>query len=247
MSSKPFRFINAFSRLLRKQAWGPFVEAFESSRFDHSFSISWSQAGEDLALMPVLQKIEKGNYLDVGAHHPTRFSVTRHLFQSGWSGVNVDGNIDLLKEFQKQRPSDINLNYCVGTEKSYHLTIFKETAISTVDLKWKSRFISEDNEVSETRIVSGITLRELIENYFPSGDLDFMNLDIEGADLDALKSAGFDSLDFNLWPKWILVEANAPLSEARQSATVQHLEFFGYSIYLVLPFASLLSKPQIRR
>jgi len=247
MSSKPFRFINALSCLLRKQAWGPFTEAFESSRFDHSFSISWSQAGEDLALMPVLQKIEKGNYLDIGAHHPTRFSVTRHLFQSGWSGVNVDGNIDLLKEFQKQRPSDINLNYCVGSEKSYHLTIFKETAISTVDLTWKSKFISEEDEVSETRTVSGITLRELIENYFPSGNLDFMNLDIEGADLDALRSADFNSLEFYLWPKWILIEVNAPLSEVRQSATAQYLESFGYSIHLVLPFASLLSKPQIRR
>ena len=247
MRNKPIRFINALSILLKKRSWGPFTEAYETSRFDHAFSVSWSQAGEDLALMPILGKITNGRYLDVGAHHPTRFSVTRHLFQSGWSGVNVDGNVDLLREFHAQRPKDLNLNFCVGTQSSYNLTVFKETAISTVDPAWKSRFLSEDNAILESRVVQGVTLKSLIEKYFSSGDLDFLNIDIEGADLDALISADLVNLDFKLWPKWVLVEANAPLSEANKSVAVQHLHSFGYQIYLVLPYACLLQKPQTKK
>jgi hypothetical protein len=246
MLNKPMRFINALSSLMRKRSWGPFTEAFETSKFDHAFSISWSQAGEDLALMPVLGKIKNGRYLDVGAHHPTRFSVTRHLFQSGWTGVNVDGNIDLLKEFEVHRPTDLNLNFCVGTEPSYNLTVFKEAAISTVDSAWKAKFLSEDNAILESRVVQGVALRSLIELYFSKGDLDFLNIDIEGADLEALISADFLNLEFNLWPKWVLVEANAPLSLTSQSVAVQHLTSFGYEIYLVLPYACLLQKPQTK-
>jgi FkbM family methyltransferase len=247
MQNKPMRFIVALTCLLRKRSWGPFTEAFETSRFDHAFSISWSQAGEDLALMPILGKITNGRYLDVGAHHPSRFSVTRHLFQSGWSGVNVDGNVDLLREFEAQRPKDLSLNFCVGTQSSYTLNVFNETAISTVDSAWKSKFLSEDNAILESREVQGITLRTLIEKYFSNGDLDFLNIDIEGADLDALISADFSNLEFMLWPKWVLVEANAPLSVASQSAAVQHLHSFGYQIYLVLPYACLLQKPQTKK
>jgi len=241
------RFFRALSSLRHRKSWGPFTEAYEFTRFDHAFSVSWSQAGEDLAIMPILGEISQGRYLDIGAHHPSRFSVTRHLFRTGWSGVNVDGNIDLLKEFQHQRPTDVHLNFCVGTQPIYKLTVFKETAISTVESDWKLKFISENNAVLESRTVPGITLRNLIEEYFADGDLAFLNLDIEGADLDALRSADFDILDFSLWPKWVLVEANAPLSVARQSVTVQYLESFGYSIHLVLPYACLLRKPKFKK
>jgi len=221
MKSKPLRFLVAISSLLNKRSWGPFTEAYEATKFDHAFSISWSQAGEDLSIMPILGKIPNGRYLDVGAHHPSRFSVTRHLFQSGWSCVNVDANIDLINAFRKHR-------------------------ISTVNAEWESRFKLEKNELLEKRSVPGVSLRTLIEKYFAAGTLDFLNIDIEGADLDALKSAQFQELDFNLWPKWVMVEANSPLENALRTPSLEFLTEFGYQVYLVLPYAVLLKKPSVR-
>ncbi len=246
MRSKPIRFLVALTSLVQKRSWGPFTEAYEATKFDHAFSVSWSQAGEDLSLMPILGNISNGRYLDVGAHHPSRFSVTRHLFQSGWSGVNVDANIDLINAFRVQRPLDTSINYCVGTESTYVITIFTETAISTVNSEWESRFKSEKNEVAEKRTVQGITLKAIIEKYFPEGTLDFLNVDIEGADLDALKSAQFQDLHFNLWPKWILIEANSPLENALHTPSLEFLLEFDYQVYLVLPYAVLLKKPFAR-
>ena len=246
MKNKALRFIKALLALHRKQTWGPFTEAYEATKFNHAFSVSWSQAGEDLALMPVLGSISNGRYLDIGAHHPSRFSVTRHLFQSGWSGVNVDANSDLLKAFDIDRLGDINLNYCVGPANSYVISIFREPAISTVNSDWAGRFKAENNEVLEAREVPGISLNTLIKNYFPDGDLAFLNIDIEGADLDALQSANFAELPFKLWPTWVLVEAVAPLTNSINTPSVAMLTNYGYSVHLILPYAALLRKPNSR-
>ena len=60
----------SFSLLLNPKKWGPFVEIARTTRFDHDISVSWSQGGEDLALLHYLPKI--GFYIDVGAHHPSQ-------------------------------------------------------------------------------------------------------------------------------------------------------------------------------
>ena len=234
------RAVRALLSLRKRKSWGPFVEAFETSKFDHSFSISWSQAGEDLSLLAILTKIERGRYLDIGAHHPTRFSVTRHLFQRGWTGVNVDGNSDLIGAFLQSRPLDISLNYCVGNEKDYQLSVFDETAISTVNASWVEKFVEEDNVKNTVRTVPGITLRELLDTYFPTKGPDFFNVDIEGADYEAISSGGLNLLPQIRKPAWILVETNAPLSRTLKTDTVQLLVTWGYEVWLVLPFACLL-------
>lgn len=243
-NNKVFRLLRAFLSLRKKSSWGPFVEAFETTRFDHGFSVSWSQAAEDLAILAVLEDIEEGRYLDIGAHHPTRFSVTRHLFQRGWSGVNVDANADLIPNFLKTRPIDISINYCVGDKKEYQLSVFDETAISTVNQEWDAKFLQENNVRISVRTVPGITLQKLLEEHFPTKGPDFLNIDIEGADLEALKSGSFNLLPRNLRPNWILVESNPPLANTVKNDSVQLLVSWGYEVWLILPFACLLKLAQ---
>ena len=243
-NNKVFRLLRAFLSLRKKSSWGPFVEAFETTQFDHGFSVSWSQAAEDLAILAVLEDIEEGLYLDIGAHHPTRFSVTRHLFQRGWSGVNVDANADLIPNFLNARPLDISINYCVGDKKEYQLSVFEETAISTVNQEWDAKFLQENNVRNSVRTVPGITLQKLLEEHFPTKGPDFLNIDIEGADLEALKSGKLNLLPRNLRPAWILVESNAPLASTVQNESVQLLVSWGYEVWLILPFACLLKLAQ---
>jgi FkbM family methyltransferase len=240
--SKGYRAMKAFLSLRRKKTWGPFVEAYEVSKFDHSFSISWSQAAEDLAILAVIDEIEIGRYLDIGAHHPSRFSVTRHLFQRGWTGINIDANSDLIGEFLQARPLDVSLNFCVGEKAEYQLSVFQETAISTVSPSWDARFVKENNTRDVVRTVPGISLRRLLDLYFPEKGPEFLNIDIEGADYEALKSGAFESLSLKRRPDWILVESGAPLTRTLGTDTVQLLLSYGYEIWLVLPFACLLRK-----
>ena len=53
---------------------------------------SYSQEGEDMVLRSFFegQKNYKGFFVDVGAHHPYRFSNTLHFYKKGWRGINID-------------------------------------------------------------------------------------------------------------------------------------------------------------
>jgi hypothetical protein len=117
--NKAFRFLKAVFKLANKSSWGPFTEIAEATGFDHAVTVSWAQGGEDLALLHALNGQKSGRYIDIGAHHPSRFSVTRHLYQLGWSGVNIDANEALIQSFNDARKRDINLCLAVGPESKY--------------------------------------------------------------------------------------------------------------------------------
>jgi len=190
--NKPLRFLKALSKLVKKSAWGPFTEIAEVTSFDHAVSISWSQGGEDLALIHALGGQLSGRYIDVGAHHPSRFSVTRHLHQLGWSGVNVDANQELIDLFNKVRPGDLNLCVAVGLEPNYTFTIFEEAALSTLDTEWRNKFINENNKIAKEVEVVGRKLRSILDEFQPQSRIDLLSIDAEGSDLQVLQSLEMD-------------------------------------------------------
>jgi len=237
---KAINLIHALLGLLNRKTWGPFLETFQVSRFDHAISVSWAQAGEDLALISALAGIQKGRYIDVGAHHPSRFSVTRVLYERGWSGINIEANLALIAKFERERSRDINLNYCVGNSAEYSFHVFEEPALSTVSNDWKNRFLQENQTISETRKVKGIKLTSVVQDFLSDGEFTFLNIDVEGADLEALESLELNELRRTLWPKWVMLESSAPVSNALETPAVKYLIDFGYEAFFVLPNATLL-------
>jgi hypothetical protein len=51
---------------------------------------SYSQEGEDMVLYRTFETVKEGFYVDVGAHHPDRFSNTYKFYKQGWRGINID-------------------------------------------------------------------------------------------------------------------------------------------------------------
>ena len=237
MFGKFLRVIKAFAGISRPQTWPVFITTFEVTKFDHSFKASWSQSGEDIGLESSLRDIKFGSYIDVGAHHPSRFSVTRKLSSLGWSGINIDANPALLKAFDKQRPKDVNLWACVGTESEYTLTIFDEPAMSTVNQEWKARFLKTPAQVTQEIRVPGISLRAIFDKYFDGGFPDLLCIDAEGADLNVLQSA---FLTPGTGPKWLLLEADPPLSNVLETPAVKYALELGYQIHLVMGMSTFL-------
>jgi FkbM family methyltransferase len=231
--------IRALGNLINPKHWGPFVEAAEITRFDHGFTVSWSQGGEDLAILSYVGGIQNGSYVDVGAHHPDRFSVTRHLYQRGWSGINVEANPALLPAFHAKRPRDINLNFAVGLAKEYELTIFSEPAISTVNNDWRDRFEKENQTIERVVKVPGVTLLELFDMHFPTKQIDLLCVDAEGSDFEVLQSLQLESVNPNRQPRWILVETAPRLKQVLNQEHVKYLNEHGYEIVVVLPMSTL--------
>ena len=54
-----------------------------------------------------------GYYVDIGAHHPVKYSNTYLLWLNGWSGINIDPLPNVMALFDKYRPKDINLNIVI--------------------------------------------------------------------------------------------------------------------------------------
>ena len=237
---KILRFLKALVRLAPRKTWGNFVQTSEIAGFSNAFSISWSQGGEDLAMLHAIAGKRDGLYIDVGAHHPFRFSVTHHLSRLGWIGVNVDANSELIEIFDKERTRDINICAAVGTEERYTFTIFKEPALSSVNSEWKDKFQADGWEVDRTVTVPGISLRDIYNQNFPQDCIDLLSIDAEGSDFNVLKSMDFESLGKDRFPQFLLLEATPPVTSALKTDSVEYAIGLGYVPLYVLPMSTLL-------
>ena len=232
--------LRALRLLANRRSWGPFVEAAETSGFDHGFTISWSQKGEDIALLSIFEGMPAGTYMDIGAHHPSRFSVTRHLYQRGWHGVNVEANQQLIEAFMQERPRDVNVCVAVGGKDNYEFTVFEEPAISTINSDWKAKFLSEKNEILRVENVVGRKLRALYEEYFPTSPVDLLTIDVEGSDFEVLASMDFESLECKRFPRYLMLETAPPVANSLATPSVTLAKQHGYIPWMILPMATIL-------
>jgi FkbM family methyltransferase len=245
MIRKIYTLVKGLVSLMNPRKWGPFLEIYNLSKFDHGVSLSWSQGGEDLALIPFLKNVDKGCYLDIGAHHPDRFSVTRGLYQKGWTGVNVEANPNLIQEFLKRRPRDLTLCYAVGLESEYVLNVFSEPAISTASSEWKERFLSENQTIVDRITVKGISLNKLINEHFPSKGPDLLVIDVEGLDFDVIQSLDPQKLSRNQLPMVIVVETPIGVDEVMATPMYVYLVKIGYQAMCILPMSTIFKKIEL--
>jgi len=167
---------------------------------------SYSQEGEDIILRRILgEKKTAGFYIDVGAHHPKRFSNTYHFYKKGWRGINIDAKPGCTEIFRKIRPRDINLEFAISDKRQNLIYYcFNEPALNGF-----SKTLSiERNKKDEYKIIDEIkietlTLAEVLDTYLPSDTtIDFLSVDVEGLDFQVLTS--------NDWSKYrpniVLVE-----------------------------------------
>ncbi len=159
----------------------------------------FSQFGEDLVLLKLFKEKNNGIYVDVGAHHPYRYSNTYLLHKKGWRGVNIDPNPHTIELFEKARPNDQNI--CCGVGMPATLTYFQfsdpavNTFVAAQAQKWKEKaFLT----FLGTRDVSVRPLSELIR-----GPIDLLTIDVEGMDLEVLQSYGWKQ-----YPTVIIVEGD---------------------------------------
>jgi FkbM family methyltransferase len=238
--SKACRALQALLILLNPKVWPQLLRVAEKTRFDYPFLISWSQGGEDLALLSLLKTEKVGKYIDIGAHHPSRYSVTRHLYQEGWHGVNVDANQELIDEFNKIRIRDTNICVAVGLEELYTFAIFVDPALSTLDLEWRNKFVSNNKKISRIIEIEGRKLRSILDDFEPHEPIDLLAIDAEGSDFQVLQSIEFETLEPARFPRWLLLEAAPPVSSALQTPAVKLAISWGYEPHMVLAMSTLL-------
>ncbi|MDQ1483991.1 MAG: hypothetical protein QOF35_2067, partial [Actinomycetota bacterium] len=66
--------------------------------------VSYSQNGEDVVLRRAFGHLADGKYVDVGANHPTKDSISRTFYDLGWHGITVEPLPDLAEQHRLERP-----------------------------------------------------------------------------------------------------------------------------------------------
>jgi len=167
--------------------------------------LMFSQEGEDGILARMFEMQKTGFYVDVGAHHPARFSNTYYFYMRGWHGINVEPNPDLAALFHRLRPRDTTVQAAVSDiegQRTYFL--FDDPALNTFDEQTARQRAAH----SKYRIVARIQLPlrrldKILDELLPGGaPIDFLSIDVEGLDTAVVRS-----LDWTRYrPRVVLVE-----------------------------------------
>ena len=158
----------------------------------------YSQDGEELFLRSKYGiDGENGIYVDVGCHHPFRFSNTQWAYEMGWRGINIDPNVEAMKLFEIYRKRDINLacgiSDCEGTLEYY---CYKDGAINTFCVSERREEIVQNISVVPVRRLDSIFNQYDIEH------IDFIDIDVEGMEDKVIYSIDFSKVTIDT----ILVE-----------------------------------------
>ena len=155
-------------------------------------SAGFSQEGEDLIIKRLLPADKKGFFVDIGAHHPIRFSNTYLFYKMGWRGINIDPRPGIMDSFDIIRPEDINLELAIGEgtseEQSANYISFKEPAYNSVYVGQKEDVANSiDSEIIDIRKVSLKSLDEVLEEHSESfTKINLLSIDVEGFEMQVL-------------------------------------------------------------
>jgi FkbM family methyltransferase len=201
--------------------------------------ISYAQNREDVLLNRVFREVKQGFYVDVGAHDPVTCSVTKHFYDKGWRGINLEPGT-IYERLAAARPRDINLPVA-ATDGDGPVTFHEcvnDPGLSTLESNLLETARPFAREVV-ARTVPALTLRSVLQRHLPAGMvIDFLSVDVEGHELAVL--SGNDWEQFR--PRVLVIEATLPYSNTLchekwehvlTSARYQFAAFDGLNRYYV--------------
>lgn len=164
--------------------------------------ISYAQNAEDVILDRAFPGRTSGLYIDVGAAHPTNDSVTRHFYDRGWRGINIDPLPEWQPLLQAERPEDVNLEVGVSSAPGEMLLHYRDVHPGGATLGTDADGDSKSVRVHLTTLVA------ICDEWVGEREIDFLKIDAEGHEREVIEGA-----DWTRWkPRVVVVEATAPNS-----------------------------------
>jgi FkbM family methyltransferase len=175
-----------------------------------------SEIGQDKwVLVKMFPDVTNGVFLDVGSGHGTIGSNTKALEERGWTGICVDPFPTHMEgrtcEMVKEVVSSVS-----GQTVKFHTHAGLGGIADTLG-RWK-------DEASKSPAVelTTVTLAEILERSNAPAFIHFLSLDIEGAELDALRGIPHDQYRFGA----MAIEHNE--EEPKRTDILKFLEGHGY-------------------
>lgn len=170
---------------------------------------SYAQNREDVLLDRLFPRGLKGFYVDVGANDPVVHSVTKHFYDLGWRGVNIEPSLESYERLQEARPRDVNLNLGLS-DREDTLTFYEFppglSGVSTFSAE-QAAWHLEQGHAAQERAVPVTTLAKICAEHV-DGEIDFLSVDVEGHEREVLEGG-----DWSRWrPRVVVVEATQPMT-----------------------------------
>lgn len=195
--------------------------------FGHFPQISYSRSGEDLIINEILNNKMGGFYVDVGAYHFKDYSNTYKFYLNGWNGINIDANQEIITKFDKKRPKDVNI--CAGVafeeEDKVFYRLNEDLSMSSFSTAFtENAILNHQYTLKDKTTIKTRKLGEILESCNITKKIDFMSIDVEGLDLDVLKSNNWNKYR----PKIIIIELESGLKNIEKSKVYKYLINLGY-------------------
>ena len=157
---------------------------------------------EDTEILNYFKKKKNGFYVDVGCYHPIHRNNTYLLHKQDWKGINIDVSQFSIDLFNYLRPNDLNYN-CAISNKNETVKIFYQkelSQLSTIENEQAKKVFQGNIKEKE---IQAFTLDEILKkDKFKDAKIDFLNIDVEGADFKVLEGLSFDKFK----PELICIE-----------------------------------------
>jgi FkbM family methyltransferase len=189
-------------KILRK------LHILHSIYIKHKFFIkkkSYAMDNEDTAVLNYFKDKKNGFYVDVGCYHPIHRNNTYLLHKQGWSGVNIDTSEFSIDLFNHMRPNDLNYNSAISNKNEVVKLFYQKelSQLSTTEID-QAKTVFQGN-IKEKK-VQAFTLDEILyRNKYKNSKIDFLDIDVEGADLKVLEGLSFNKYK----PELVCVEIHA--------------------------------------
>src|SRR5690606_39242212 len=143
---------------------------FPIHKFFHARS--FSQEGEDMVLRGFYEgrKNYKGFYVDVGAHHPYRFSNTMYFYKKGWRGINIEPSPEAMKWLIWFRTKDVNLNIGISDsplELTYYCFNVPTSNVFSLAISVKTDGLNAKYHLIKTITVPTLPLLVVLQKHLP--------------------------------------------------------------------------------
>tara|TARA_B100000614_G_C14528381_1_gene485470 strand:- start:624 stop:1532 length:909 start_codon:yes stop_codon:yes gene_type:complete len=182
--------------------------------------ISFAQNFEDVMLARLFPSGYRGTYLDIGAADPVYLSVTKHFYDKGWRGVNVEPLPRCQRRLSLLRPEDINVQAVVGSAagscRFYEIADYPENSTALESL---ARKLEEQGHSVKIHEIPIMRLDEICARHFDAREIDFMKIDVEGGETELLMSG--DWVRFR--PRALVMEAVEVNGRKRVSDEWEHI------------------------
>lgn len=196
--------------------------------------ISYSQCGEDLIVSFIFNALNIlfPKYLDIGANHPVYLNNTYYFYLNGSTGVCVEPDPVLFSKLKYKRAKDICLNAGVGSfsQKQADFYIMSTDTLNTFSKEEAERYQSYGTyKIKEVIKMPILEINDIVDQYL-FNLVNFISIDIEGLELEILKTLDFSRIR----PEVFCIETLTYTEDKTEQKNQQILDYMinnGYFVY----------------